>query len=322
MQKNGVYMSRRLILSIVLGILVLSLSGIHDEAGTTGFNFLKINFAPRSVALGNAYCALMGIPDAMLVNPAGIRGLQSGQLSTSYLSHFEGFNAGAVSYAWKRTDNMNLGVHLEYMDSGAIDRTIVDDSGNYGGTDGSFSATDLAIGFTGAFVVNPVLDMGVTVKFLNESIDGNSASVVTADIGVVHQTTNPNVRVGAVVSNVGFQLSYFTDSEYDEGLPTEAKIGFTYIPDDKLTTLLDVTYALSGGFHAGIGAEYRIHPIMALRGGYRTNASDWQLGGDWEFLSGISLGMGINWRKYRFDYAFSSYGDLGTQHMLGVLYQF
>jgi hypothetical protein len=35
-------------------------------------------------------------------------------------------------------------------------------------------------------------------------------------------------------------------------------------------------------------------------------------------FSGVSLGFGVIWRTYRFDYSFSSYGDLDNAHRFGI----
>ncbi|MCK4957717.1 MAG: hypothetical protein KAS49_08775, partial [Candidatus Cloacimonetes bacterium] len=59
-----------------------------------------------------------------------------------------------------------------------------------------------------------------------------------------------------------------------------------------------------------------------LRGGYKTNAADWKAGGDAEIFSGISMGMGLNWQKYIFDYAVISGGDLGLLNSITISYKF
>ena len=49
-------------------------SAINPNAGTTGFNFLKIGVGTRAAALGGAYAAVSGNIEASAWNPAGLFG--------------------------------------------------------------------------------------------------------------------------------------------------------------------------------------------------------------------------------------------------------
>ena len=62
--------------------------------------------------------------------------------------------------------------------------------------------------------------------------------------------------------------------------------------------------------------------MLALRGGYKSNAKDWRAGGDNETFAGISFGFGIFWQKYTVDYAIISYGDLGYVNQVSLKYSF
>jgi hypothetical protein len=64
--------------------------------------------------------------------------------------------------------------------------------------------------------------------------------------------------------------------------------------------------------------------MLALRVGYKTNASDWKAGGDYDAFSGMSFGTGFNLDKYnlKIDYAIVSYGDLGFVNQVTMNYLF
>ena len=124
--------------------------------------------------------------------------------------------------------------------------------------------------------------------------------------------------------NIGKQLSYYTDSEYEEEMPTTFTVGLSFHPNHKLYTTVDIYKPLDNDIFGRIGVEYKLHPVLALRAGYKTNASDWATGGDYDIFSGISFGTGFNLNKYNLniDYAIVSYGDLGFVNQISIKYLF
>ena len=77
-----------------LGRLLLLLAmanpaiAINENAGTTGFNFLKVPVGARASALGGAFVAMRGDLESTTWNPAGLLGVRdrAGTLSlTRYL---------------------------------------------------------------------------------------------------------------------------------------------------------------------------------------------------------------------------------------------
>lgn len=313
-------MTRLTALLLTLVLAIAPLAAIHDDAGTTGFNFLKVNYSARAAAMGQAYTGLSNDADAVFFNPAGLIEAQGTEACASYMSYFEGFQGGSLSFLLARQTKFRTAAFVKYIGNGDITKTTVDDAGNYEGEDGAYGASDIEAGLSAAYRLNDVINLGMNAKFIHEGIDGNSASAAMVDVGVLHQTTNEYLKLGLAVRNIGTQLSYFTDKEYDEGLPTLVEVGFSYHPAEKFIANLDVYKPLASEFSGRLGVEYRVHPMLDLRGGYKTNASDWRTGGDADFLAGMSFGLGVHWRKNVFDYAVSSYGDLGVTHQLSVRY--
>ena len=313
-------MMRTTIAALLLCLSLAPLAAIHDDAGTTGFNFLKVTYSTRAAAMGNANTGQSDDADAVFFNPAGLMNAESTQLATSYMHYFDGFQGGSLSFLLARNPRFRTAAFAKFLSRGDITKTIVDNSGNYAGTDGTYGSSNIEAGLSAAFVLNDVINLGVTAKYIHEGIDGHSASAALVDVGVLHQTTNEHLKLGLALRNVGTQLSYFTSAEYDEGMPTLVEVGFSYSPVEKLTANLDIYKPLAADFSGRLGAEYRVHPMLDLRAGYKTNADDWRTGGDAEFLAGISGGFGVHWRNYVIDYAASSYGDLGLVHQFGIRY--
>jgi len=95
-----------------------------------------------------------------------------------------------------------------------------------------------------------------------------------------------------------------------------------YHPNSKLHVLQDLNKPLDLDFSGRMGLEYMVHQKLALRAGYRSEASDWRNGGDLEFLAGMSFGLGFNFRSYQIDYSVNSFGDLGFVNQITLGYSF
>src|SRR3972149_4241617 len=88
----------------LLCALAASLAGqaafaVNDNAGTTGFGFLKIGVGARSAALGGASTAAAGALEAAAWNPAGLYGLRERTAGLSLTSYLVDTEAGFLSLA-------------------------------------------------------------------------------------------------------------------------------------------------------------------------------------------------------------------------------
>ncbi|MCF7792643.1 MAG: PorV/PorQ family protein [Candidatus Cloacimonetes bacterium] len=307
----------------ILLLIPIFLVGIDEDAGTTGFTFLKVIYSARAAAMGNAYTGLSNDASAVFFNPSGLVQLTKNEAQITYMSYLDGVNCGSAVYGYKYDEKTSFGFFAKGLNA-SEDRTIVDEYGQYAGTDGTFGVSDFVVGISAARTLLPILDLGVNVKFLQESLDDQSATAAAFDVGIMHQTTNKNLKVGIALRNIGKQLSYFTENEYEEKMPITATLGFNLHPNEKLYATLDIYKPLNYDYLGRIGAEYKIHEMLFLRAGYKTNASDWKTGGDDEALAGMSFGFGLNLQQYKLkmDYAISSYGDLGFVNQITMGYLF
>lgn len=313
-------MIKKIGFSMIL-MMVIQLTAISEDAGTTGFSFLKLSYYAKAAAMANAFSAVPDDANVVYYNPAGLAKLSSQKASSSYMNYFDGINAGAITFAFPYKNEINLAIFTQYL-SATEDRTTVDEQGQFAGKDGTFGFSNLVVGISGAKTFNPSLDLGVSLKFIRESLDSFSASAIAFDIALLHQTANENLKVGAMIKNFGMQLSHYTEDKYKEGLPTTYIAGFHYLVSNNITANLDLVKPAKHDFYAGLGLEYQWYERFALRTGYKTNSSSWKLGGDNDFLSGLSFGFGVNWNKFIIDYALISFGDLGLVNQFSFGYNF
>lgn len=308
-----------------LGIFILSLSilcAAHEDAGTTGFNFLRVNFTPRAAGMANAFTGQADDYQAVFFNPAGLPQLTSRTVTTSYINYFEGFQGGSVVYASPAGENFAFGTFIKYLGSQSITRTIVDEQGEYLGTAGTFGANDIVVGFAGGYYIHEYLNIGGSIRFIHESIDEYSASAAVIDVSLLHQTTNENLQVGVALRNFGTQLTYYTENEYEEDIPLQITVGFHYRIHEKWNGNLDIYKPFENDFSGMIGLEYQAHEVLTLRSGFNSRADDWRMGGDYDFFSGLSAGFGVVHRQYELNYGISSFGDLGIVNQVSLKYSF
>ncbi|MBW6515498.1 MAG: PorV/PorQ family protein [Candidatus Cloacimonetes bacterium] len=315
--------NKKLIVCLIIAAISLSLlHAANEDIGTKGFNFLRLFYSARAGGMANAYTGQADDSDALFFNPAGLPQLTKMMVSTSYINYFEGFQGGSVVFAYPRRDRFAFGLYAQYLGNQGITRTLVDNLGEYLGTAGTFGATDLIVGASTGLYVHEMLNLGVGVKFIYQSIDDYSASAVAVDLALFHQTMNDHVSVGVTLRNFGKQLTYFTSSKYDEKMPTQLTVGFNYNPNEKLNANLDIVKPFEQDFFGRLGAEYQVHPMLTLRAGFNSRADDWRMGGDFDFLSGLSAGFGCYLRQYEINYSISSFGDLGLVNQVSLKYTF
>ena len=308
-------------LLIMLILIASSIYAINENAGTTGFTFLKVNYSARAAAMADAYTGLSDDASAVFFNPAGLIQLRSSQVSATYMSYFEGIQCGSLVYALPMNEKTTVAFFSQFL-TAKEDRTLSDEFGNYAGTAGTFGMSDIIFGVSLSRFITNIINIGVNIKYIRESLDSNTGTALIFDFALLHQTTNKNLKVGIVVKNIGRQLTYYTDNEYEEKLPQLITVGFNYHPDEKFYATFDIYKPFDYDFAGRIGLEYKIHEMFALRTGYKTNSGDWRTGGDHDFLSGVSFGVGFNWKKYKLDYAIISYGYLGFVNQISILYSF
>lgn len=308
------------ITTLVMLILfwIQPLFAIHSDAGTTTFTFLKIPIGPRGAAMANAFHGLSNDELAPFWNPAGLPQVKNKKLGITYLNYFAGYNGGAVSFVMPISDKSTIAIFSKFIGVGNIPKTGIDDQQQLIDL-GTFGSYDVLLGLSYGKIVSDIINWGINVKIISESIDEYSSQAVAVDICILHQTTNPKLKLGIVAKNIGTQLSKFHSEE--EKLPIYFAAGFAYYLNNGFITL-DINKPMDNDFYGTIGFETNLRSNLKLRCGYRTNASDWHVGSNIDFLSGISAGFGFNWKDYNFDYAINSFGELGFIHQLSMGYNF
>lgn len=300
-------MKRIVIIGILISILVSSGFTASKNKGETGLSFLKIGVDARAIGMGEAYTAVSEDASAIYWNPAG---LAAAKHSNVLFNHNEWIldirgEFAALSLVRKKSA---WGFHLRSFSIGDIQvRADVPTTDPLETT----SAHYLSAGISYARRMSEKLNAGVTVKYLFEKIYVESATGFAADLGLTYRTPFQNLKVGAVLQNLGKMGKFQNEATT---LPVIARLGFLYdlpLKTESVSALLaaDVVKPSSENVRFHLGSEVLIWKQIALRGGYLIGYE----------ARNFTLGLGFVRSAIRLDYGITPFwDDLGTTHRFSV----
>jgi hypothetical protein len=302
----------------------------------------------RATALADAYSTLAAGADAVYWNPAGLTTAVSHEFSTTLTVWLFDTKQSALAYALPLGDFGTFGLQLQFVDYGDIEETRADHlqfvgSGgdlryNPGLTGNVFSPSAYVVGLSYARALTEQFSMGVTAKFVSESLWEDATVVIENeygetetvntyarrfffDFGMRYNTGFRSIEIGIAVQNLGAQVQ-FAQEEYPAPLAfrlgTAANIlGPTalLVTDEanRLTAAADIFQPNDYAQQMHLGLEYAFREVLALRTGYKLNYDN----DGWTFGGGVAsdlAGVGVV-----VDYSFGAMGDyLGNVHRISL----
>jgi len=325
---------------IVLSMLVLVLDGTAQvrKAGLDAAAFLKVGVGARNVGLGSASNSLTEDVSQMFWNPAGIA-LRDEQLQATFsynkwiadLNH----NAFGVSYNLKDVGTIGIGAIMfgvkgipAYRDIAppALASQQIDQA-----TSSTYDYQDLSLQATFARNFSDQLSLGITFKYISESLDDMTKGAYAFDMGSIYNIgALYNViydwKISARLSNMGSGIKYY---DVQSPIPITFSVGTSFKPlkDEKAGELLIAVDAVKPDdspqlFY--VGGEYTFGGFISVRGGYKIGYSGAQDAGTStrspinQSIEGLTVGGGVHVNvdgyDLRFDYAMTSMDILDTVH--------
>ncbi|MBM4159998.1 MAG: PorV/PorQ family protein [Ignavibacteria bacterium] len=325
---------------IVLSMLVLVLDGTAQvrKAGLNAAAFLKVGVGARNVGLGSASSSITEDVSQMFWNPAGIA-LQNFSLqgTVSYNKWIADLNHNAFGISYKLGDIGTIGVGAimfgvngitAYRDvaptalkSQQIDQATAD----------TYDYQDLALQATFARDFSEQLSLGVTFKYISETLDDQTKSAVAVDLGSIYTIGSLgnyiyDWKISARLSNMGSGIKYY---DVESPIPITFSVGTSFLPlkDDKIGELLIAVDAVKPQdspqlFY--VGGEYTFGGLLSIRGGWKFNYTGAEDEGRStrapikQSIEGLSVGGGVHVEMggydLRFDYAMTSMDILDSVH--------
>ncbi|MCK4404756.1 MAG: PorV/PorQ family protein, partial [candidate division Zixibacteria bacterium] len=232
---------------------------------------------------------------------------------TTYNNYITDIQSGFLGYVHPYSENTRLGASIYYFNYGSFTKT--DDQGIDLGT---FGASDFAIAISLAQKINTQFSLGATGKLIYEKIDGYSSDALALDLGILYISRDNRTRIGGVGQNIGTQLKGHTKSHKDP-LPASVKLGISHrMREIPLIVALDAAKPFDNDIFFNLGGEFTALKPLYLRLGWSSFGKNFKTDSDKDDWAGFAAGFGVTWKVYRFDYAFSSYADLGGVHKISI----
>ena len=299
------------IVSLLVVCVLSSTAQDFKRTATTGFVFLEIPVSARSAALGEASVALSDLgAEGVFVNPAAV-GFTSltHSASFSYSPWFAQIAHYAASYAFRSPIGV-FAVSTVVMDYGTMDRYIRAPGSRSFESSGTFSAQSAAFGLTYSRQLTDRFSFGVSLKYVNETIDSYRASNIVFDGGVLYYTGFSSLRLAAAIQNFGTDAKFINDAFK---MPAMLRLGVAMEvfgnneSETRLTALVEALHPSDADERINVGMELAWMRMLFLRGGYKFlyDEESYSVGLGWYGRESLSLPVGIS-------FSYSNYGRLGN----------
>ncbi len=306
---------------LFLLILYINTGSIRAGNGTSGFEFLRTEFSTRAASMGRAFVAMRGDINGLYHNPSGMSYFDKNQFVVNYTDYLIDFGGGFAAYSHRLPGLGQLSGSIIWLNYGDFDETneFAQKTGR------TYGAYDLAFALSYADILEQYFSYGVTLKYIHSKIDMFTADAIAFDFGLMYAAPfEDNLYFGLSLLNVGRPLSAFVETK--ESLPLSLRFGVAkklkHLPLEINATLNDLNVSEPTFWDRlakfSIGGEFTLSQLIRLRLGYENEIHrDLDTGPDSGF-AGVSMGFGLHWKDYRFDYGYSSYGALGGTHRFGI----
>lgn len=293
--------------------LFITLVGIDPNAGTTGFDFLRLTPTAREAAMGGAAVGSAPGPMGFWFSPAHAASAAPPRAHVGYINYTAGIHIGSAAYSQPVGTVNGIGFGVYYLNSGTMKRT--DESGRELGT---FGVSYADLNLSGAMRVGDGLAIGVGLQALYGSIDTFFAMGLAGNVGAIYELPVEGLTAGLAARNLGLQLKAFQDSL--DPLPLDFSLGLGYQPNPALRIALDARKPIDNRINVRAGVEGWVADILALRIGYDSYGPDLRSGGGTDILAGVTTGLGFRWQGYELDYCFIPMVELGVAHRLSLAF--
>jgi hypothetical protein len=280
------------------------------------FDFLRSTESARAAALAGAFVAIGGDASAQLYNPATIPSVPPHTVSLTVIKHVLDINSGLAAYVG-RVGSGWWGANVAFTSYGSFTRTDA-----LGNVLGSFGASHVAFNLSYANALDTNAYYGVTLGYVQTTIDRRAAGALVASGGLFYQLPHIRTAVGIAVRYVGLNLA--TMNGEHASLPTDVRIGLSHrlrglplLVNVSLTRLAERGQSLGERLrNFAIGGELYIGKAVQIRLGYDNGIRATQSAETTSFLTGVGVGAGLVLSEITLDYTMTTLSAPALVHRL------
>ncbi len=323
-------------------ICLLSCKTYSQVGADYTYQFLNLPSSPIQAALGGKNFASSTKVSQAFLNPAVINEEMNNQLEASFSRVYGAANYGSLGYSKTFRSKHNLFVGVNYLNYG--DMEGYDEFGSY---TGSFQGNEVALTMGSSYQIEQSdWHVGANVKFIFSSLESYQSIGAAIDLGVLYRDEIGQWDFAFTARNLGAQLKTYAD--YREKLPLDVAISVSkelenvplrwHITIDNLqqwdlsfsnpnrgTTSIDeefkeekVSFFNNALRHFIVGVELFPRKKFQVRLGYNFRKGEELRIVDNRHFAGISAGVGLQLKRFKFDYSYARQTTAANTSMFGV----
>ena len=309
--------------SVLVAISVLSVLTAWSQESQEVYSFLRLPVSAHVAALGGDNITLTDDdPTLIFHNPALISGVSDKSINLNFMTYMEGAKTASASFVKAVKERATWGVSAQYMDYGSMKETTI---GNI--EQGTFSAKDIALAGSFAYLLGNQFSGGITARFISSSIGSYSSAAVAIDLGLNYYNEEKGWSLSAVAKNLGGQIKAY-DDEF-ERIPLDLQLGVT---KRLIGSPLRISATLSRlnnwdqGFikHLAVGADLLLGDNIYVAAGYNfRRSSEMKIAddeGESSHGAGVSLGGGLQLQRFKLHVAYAKYHVSASSILINATY--
>lgn len=305
----------------LLFLLVVRVATAQESQ--TAYNFLRLPVSAHAAALGGDNITLID-DDAALAfhNPALLTSVSDKTIGLNYMNYMSGANMLSASFNRVLRERASLGFSARYLDYGTMKQMEADNTQT-----GEFSAKDIALDATFAYLLTDRLAGGITARFLTSYLGDYNSIAAVFDLGLNYYDPEHEWSVSAVAKNLGGQLKAY-DDEY-ESMPIDVQVGvskrLTHTPFRISATMVDLNHwNYKFAYHWVLGLDVLLSDQVYLAAGYNLRrANEMKIQGvddESSHGAGLSLGAGLTLDRFKIGIAYGKYHVSSSSLVINAAY--
>lgn len=309
----------------VVFVLITTLSALQVFAQESQevFSFLRLPVSAHVAALGGDNITLDDDdPTVVFHNPALICNTSDKSINLNFMTYMEGAKTASASFVKGWGERGTWAVSAQYMNYGSMKETTIDNI-----EQGSFSAKDIAVAGTFAYLLSDRWSGGVTLRFISSSIASYNAIGIASDLGLNYYDEVHGWSISAVAKNLGGQVKAYQD-EYEK-IPIDLQLGVSKrlaAAPLRFSATLSRLNRWDTSFiqHVALGVDVFIGESIYIAGGYNFRRRDEmnisEGDGSSSHGAGLSVGAGLTLKRFKLSAAYAKYHVSASSILINATY--
>ena len=308
---------------LVIISVLLSVTTMHAQESQEVYSFLRLPVSAHAAALGGDNITLTDDdPTLLFHNPALINGVSDKSMNLNFMTYMEGAKTASASFVKAYKERASWAASAQYMDYGSMKEMTADNTQT-----GDFSARDIALAGTFAYMLTNRISGGITARFISSHIASYSSAAVAIDLGINYFDEQHSWSLSAVAKNLGGQIKAYDDDF--ERVPLDLQIGVTkrLIGSPlRLSMTMSRLNRWDTGFirHFSVGADLLLGDNIYVAAGYNFRRADEMKindsEGDSNHGAGLSLGAGLQLERFKLQASYAKYHVSAWSLLINVSY--